>query len=600
MSGELLKRVGRAYLTGGLSELRRAAAKTGAPMAVLPLRGPLGGVLGFDKKPPVPVPVISAKLKRLPMRAKAIKFASTGPAGWLGWLVNHGAACFAAEIMYMDFHQSMISPRIKVSWHQADNDCGYVGAHASISAHADYLMTRRFLEPQCPAWGIGFGPNPIMNGGILDDKALEGLFTRMKDGDSCPTPGNYRANPNSAAYPSSNPLHERVRGRNPAERIADYVADWTDTETVRGRALISSLKLFTADDIKGLPELAALVEYGKGTTESFLRSRANKDHNLRIPDYWNAGEALRDQWAERVLRWFDTVVWLVWACECARLHSASWDRCPQWWRVFTNCWGIAVANQAYGDRIRYFELETTHENFARAQKACDIGNVSWERWEAVAKALIRAAGLPGDKGKCGEQIVETNKTRSILDMPGQCGDLRPATFIDGLLYHYATTWSSRQSFKEGATIAVGWINSIIGSVGSICGGSAVSSCMAAMNTAYAACGVLIRTIGSMANGGSLSGGDLVNLVGSLVSVTSAVAGATGVSVDEMLPDDVWEALTTAEAAIPEWGGELKDQVADTAIALQSDMCELRDVFNWPYLEEGFSFMVPGSADLLSG
>jgi len=590
MSEELLRRIGRAYLTGGLSELRRTAARTGAPAAVVPIRGPLGGVLGFDKKPPVPVPIIGA-VHKVPPRIKVKAASKTGPAGWLGWLVNHGAACFASELAYMDFHQSMISPRIKVSWEQADNDSGYVGAHANVQHSADYLMTKRFVEPQCPAWGRGFGPNPIRSGGILDDAALETAFTRMESGAGCPMPGDYRTNPFTVT-------HDKVAGKNPAERIADYVAYWADSKTVHPRTLISALKLFGENDVV-VPELRPLYEYGKGTTETFLRSRGNKDHNLRIPEYWDAG-ARRVEWAERTLRWFDTVVWLVWACECARLHSAAYEMPPQWWTVFANCWGIAVWNQPFGRRVRYHELETSHERFAKCQKAVDIGNVSAARWEAVAKALIRTVGLPGDTGKCGEQIVETNKTRHILDMPPQCGDLRPVTYVEGLLYHYATVWTSRQTFPQGGTIAVSWINSIIGSVASVAGGSAVSSCVSAMNTAYAACGVLIRAIGSMANGGSFAeiAADVVNMVGAIVSVTSAVAGATGTSVDEMIPDGVWEALTTVDAAIPEWGGELADQVANSAKWLQMNMCGLRDIEKWPYLEEGFSMMIPGSEGAL--
>lgn len=595
MSRELLRRIGRAYLTGGLSELRRAAARTGAPAAVVPIRGPVGGVLGFDRKPPVPVPVIGP-IHKVPPRLKVKALSKTGPAGWLGWLVNHGAACFAAELAYLDFHQSMISPRIKVSWHQADNDCGYVGAHAAVGDRTEYLMTRRFIEPQHPAWGEGFGPNPVHSGGTLGDKSLEIALTRLKEkigGD--PDPGNYRTNPLTVT-------HDQVEGKNPAERIADYVDKWgRGSDTVAPRRLISSLKLFTAADAV-VPELLPLVEYGKGTTESFLRSRANKDHNLKIPAYWDTG-ASRDQWAQSMVRWFDTVVALVHACECARLHSAAggdtWG--PQWWRVFANCWGIASwSDSSYGDRVLYHELETSHERFRKCARATDIGNVSAERWAAVAKALIRAVGLPGDPGKCGEQIVDTGARRHILDMPPQCGDLRPVTYVEGLLHHYTSVWASRQSFSEGGVIAVQWINSIIGSVASVAGGSAVSSCISAMNTAYASCGVLIRAIGSMANGGSFAeiASEVVNMVGAIISVTSAVAGATGADVDEMIPDGVWEALTTVDAAIPEWGGELADQVAQDAKGLQSYLCDLRDNRRWPYLEEGFSMMIPGSVGSL--
>ena len=498
---------------------------------------------------------------------------STGPQGWLGFLMNHYAACFGFELIYMGWHESCLSPRIKGIWHSTGN--GYV----EIDADANYLMQRRFAETQAPSWGVGYGPSLAVlrddeNGSpwSLQDSWIKYLLELTSEGDSPPSSLDYRLDPEKFAQQHDEHADDhfsRVMLVNPALIAYRYNEHWKNTKTVGRRTL---------DAAQG--DLLALAQKGKTLTPSA---------------YWSSDPILTRLWASRIVRWFDNAQAGVYACEMARIHSASFQHCPSWWTRYANAWGVAVfATADYTAKSRYNHFLTHHDDSIAAGMACDLSSVSISRWEKIARALMRAAPTPGTAGYMGEQIADEGKKRHILDMPPSCGSLRPPVYVEGIYDHFIGVWCHGESFKEAAVVAIKWVNSVIGAVASAAGGSAVASAISAMDTAYAAAGTLLRQIARMANGGGfMTLGDALDVVASIANCTAAVSELTGISVDELLPDGVWNALTTPGAVIPEWGGVLKEMAADEATRLQGYFTDLVQLDNWPYLNEGFSTLIPG-------
>jgi hypothetical protein len=281
----------------------------------------------------------------------------------------------------------------------------------------------------------------------------------------------------------------------------------------------------------------------------------------------------------------------------ARLHCGVPTYLPKWWEEYANSWGISVAPPALAVLRRRYNTNsvyTEHRGVRNAVKACSLSTLTPIAWEDVARALEKAAPKPGTTGYLGGQIRLTGK-RHILDLPPGASSLVPSLRKDGEIYAgFLSSFCARQSFKESALMAWSVIQAVFSFVASAVGGAAVAAALGAMQTAYAGACTLLSAVASISNGDATleTGWDVVQGIGKCVS---AVGAAPGRDVAEMIPGDAWQALTTVGAQIPSWGGDLRALVGQDARTLQAQLCGLRDVYGWDYLDEGFSSLVGGKS-----
>jgi hypothetical protein len=280
----------------------------------------------------------------------------------------------------------------------------------------------------------------------------------------------------------------------------------------------------------------------------------------------------------------------------ARLHSGAAVYLPPWWIEYANSWGIAVAPPGLAiTRKRYNTntVYTEHRDIKNAVAGVGLPRVSAVEWEVIARALEKATSKPGDAQFMGSQIRPPSSKRHILDLPDGALSLVPSMRKDGELYAgFLSKWCQRQSFREAVLVAWGVVQKVFNLVIAAFGGAAVAAAFSAMQAAYAGACSILQAVSSLANGGDVAEG-VYDVVSGIAVCVSAVGEATGRDVAEMIPDDAWAALTTVGAAIPEWGGEMVELVQQDAIMLQTNLTTMRDVYHWPYLEEGFSCLVGG-------
>lgn len=499
-----------------------------------------------------------------------------GPKGWLAFLVQHGQACQMYEFHYLTTHHHL-NPTLAASWK-------YWGNHGGGDVDTDYsrgtLMCNRFCETQSPAFDF---MAPVMWTERLGTKrgVWENAIRTAAGFDSGTTPQEVDSYAARRPYP-----HQDAYGRT---RVGGNLGDYIE------RSYLTDLS--PAQIVLNWYERTNGLEHatkGRIRTAAFDRLNSNMHRKFVIPAAYDVDHASREEWTQRMCAWLDTAQYLTWACEMARLHRTYGraTKCPSWWQKHCNAWGIAVPTaQTQADRLTYWERAVQQDD--KAFEGLRLKLTEGE-WQAVAWALMEAARSPGDKGYCGEQIVPDGHWRHILDMPGKCGALRPPPYLldgqinQGLLGH----WTAQQDFKSWwhSGFSKVW-NTVFSAVASFTGAGVVLQALQYVQEAMAVIAQILQIGTALAHGGEVNWSAVEDIIGEVVDLTVNVAEANGVDLGQLMPDGVWDALTTAGAAIPAWGGSLAGAVKEKAEVLRADLLSLRDNAHWDYLDEGFSTLV---------
>lgn len=533
------------------SAQRRLPAVTGSRASALPSSD--GGAAHLDGV--VAAPALTAPAAREPI-------------GWLGQLVAHGGKCLNYEIHYMKHHRQIL-PIMRAVW-----DSTAAGGRADYRRHT--LMTRRFCEWQCPVFDWQT-PDFFGERWGLVDSQLVTTINRLSEGDgvwSKQAPGLTSGYPsaktanndfdlegNPIMYAAGSGVGDIV-GTHPAERVIAWAARILSHDNqMEGRILAG-------------PAMSSLAAHVGGS--------------IQAPAWWSHPSRI-GLWRNRMVRWYWTAQWLVWACEMLRLHRKGGKgvASPAWWTSHACAWGIAVPTLATQlARHTYVTRGKAKGDKAGSQLEEDMTAVQWER---IARLVIQHTPVPGSPLTLGTQIIPASSTgkRALCDIPGLAGSVAPPISLYGGAWlptafsHWAedvdkgnTGFSNFWSDKFAT-----FLKSIVQIAGSLTGGSQVMMAMSTLDTIYACATSLLQNIAAICGGKTPDVGDLVGVVGRL---TSSVCELTGSKIS-IVPDSLWQELQVVGGPLTKFGGAIEDFVMNDARLIQSRFGDLRHIYRWDYI-----------------
>ncbi len=482
------------------------------------------------------------------------------PKGWLGALVAHGGACMGFEIEYMTgskygnhYH---LSPIVMAHWQKT-------GGGIEINMDDSGLLTNRYQEFPCPVYPMTspmFLQNQIIppvgrfNGGTTD------LWKQAAAHGAGPEePGwliqwGLSSELNLATYNWTVEPKLRVDNEGYLEHRPNVsgskwsrvypgkrTADWAMHQSIYGANNIGRNNGLNTT----LPLMTTLVPGGVGRATF-------------VPEYWRKNAARLQEWYIRMLRWYYTARWLVWAGEMVRTHAHA--AMPSWWKTHAALWAVGTPGSTRVKRPSYDDKEPS----LRVR-------MTQEEVNQLLKMVVAHTPPPGSKGATGEQIAPPSARRSLCDIPLSAGSIAPPVELLDETDHQIWALLAVSKFKQnekympwvkwyrmGVDIAVSCVSAGFGGAIS----SAVTTLTASLQQVIMTVATFALQIIAKAGMGSLKfdTGDIVGLVGSLLEASGLEADAIAA-----LPPELWDSLKTAGAYIPiikgtdweQWGPRLR-------------------------------------------
>jgi hypothetical protein len=519
------------------------------------------------------------------------------PLGWLGALVAHGGTCMAFEIAYMTTkkygtHYHLL-PNLGGDWDNTSGDAELFWASTN-------LMTNRFREYPCPVYPrsgptflLGSDYGPYEHNGGTADKWRAAIDYRAGIGEVAhlinwgpdaerwltgtrtdTAPDDWGIRVDSSGYL----IHKGNRSGATWQRVypGRRVADWA-TETA----------------VKSTTSKAYRIGRDRGfiTTPMMLMSTAGIDYRQRpvwVPPYYRTSTKRLHDFYRRLLKWYYTARWLVWAADMMRIHSGH--KQPSWWQAHALSWAIDSAGET--------STALTRWSYMDVESDLRVKDLSTAQLDEILRAVVKHTPPPGKKGATGQQIAPEGSPLTLCDIPDEAGSVVPPIAIlddsgDQLWATYAV-----YKFKKHTELWP-WLNwygpivdALISIAGSGAGGALTAGIKAVAGAAMSAlatqlvCYVAtyaLQAIVALGRGKlTFDGGDIVALVS-----TAFEASGLGDEALKNLPPGMWDALKTAGAAIPEVAGADWQETLPELMEIQSRLSDLKWIRKWNYLDAAY-------------
>lgn len=573
---------------------------------------------------------------------------SAEPLGWLGALVAHGGACQTFELGWMlttRYHDSTpsshgssghnVNPNISIQWDNWDDD-------VILEWGRDFLLTNVFRNWPAPIY-------PMFSPLLLAPDGTEQLALDCDNGTnwkSAFVEGNganaaqaqlgtwgfrkcrewaYLSLDKEQGQESLDPYRAKVDSEGYLLMRRD---GWSSYHRVKPGDLMHGYthKLSQESDEHG----GYRYGYGRRFNKySEYRDALGLDEQLevKVPTFWRSSEKRLAEYFDRLSRWYYTARWLVWACEMMRLncrHTSNplnpWQEWrppaelvpfdpPSWWKRHCITWGIGVLDSDAwnsGVSIAGDAYPKPGHTYSQADPALEL-DLTVTEWEQIAKALMTHTPPPGSPGWTGEQITATGQPRTLCDMPPEAGSIRPPLelldsagrdiWIESAYQHLIASEESMPWFKW-YKLAVEVVAACVSGGGGM--GGAVSSGASAVTAAATTAGQVlasramylvatfaVQATQKLGRGDTdlVSVGDVVGLIGNMIN-SSGLLEQLDTKVG--IPADLWPALKTAGAAIPELVGTDWENVLPMLNEIQGRLDDLSANWHWNYLDAAYA------------
>lgn len=517
------------------------------------------------------------------------------PMGWLGALVTHGGACLSFQIDWMlgetyGAHRQIL-PNMSVDYDNWNDD-------VILKWDSAEMLTNMFVEWPCPvfprstpafllpddlepmhteATGDNYRSALAMNAGF-NEIALNCFWGKSAEWKSA----HYDHPDHFIAVTVDEDHHLRVRGEkvHPAKRVRDWVNHIEEHKNG------SEWRI-------GRNRQFELIEHAQDEVgASTIRA-------IHVPSFWRASEARVEEYYVRLQNWYRTAHWLSWAGLMLCLHARM--AVPSWYRDHCVAWGIGVPS-AVGVSFGTAALGVIPDGQLYIGRDPRLRILPSALHTELLHAVVRHAPPPGTNGWMGEQIAAVGEPRTLCDMPPEAGSIQPPLELldeDGHLSwcEASVTKSKSVSSHLPWLDVVGPIIDILISVAGSFAGGAISTAAKAVTAAagavlgavsYIVATVCVQTVNKLGRGNyDMSAGDVVGLIGGAVS-SSGLEGAALKSV----PEDLWAALKTAGAALPEIDGTDWALCSAKLQAVQESLHALQhnDGSKWAFVDAAFGGM----------
>jgi len=533
-------------------------------------------------------------------QAGAVAVKTLEPKGWLGALIAHGGACMGFEIEYMTgseygkhYH---LSPILMAHYQK-------FGGGIDLNMDDSRLLTNRYQEFPCPVYPqttphfLLHGTAPTEhNGGTIDEwksaagkgepaanashwikwgldselwlsgwnaegNAPSGWGIRVGDGGYL----EHRRNSSSASW-------GRVY---PGKRVAD----WALHQSIYGANNIGR-------------------DNGLSTTIGLMNAQVPGGMNraVIVPEYYRKNKQRLHEWYGRLLGWYYTARWLVWAGEMLRIH-AHVPR-PAWWKTHVALWAIGtpgtqrVKRPSYDDagllspKLPTGGTKVVKDSGLRVMMTADEVN-------QILRAIIKHTWPPGTKGATGQQISPKGIARTLCDIPISAGSVAPpidllddldrqiwAIYAVSKFQEHEKYMPWEKWYKLGVNVVTSCISAGLGGAVSaaISTLSQVTQQLIMTTVTFALQAVTKLGTGSMSFGTE----DIVGLMGNLLNASGLKA-----DVIKSIPQELWPALKTAGATIPFLSGTDWEQVRPQLQMLQLKLEAIQILDKWGYADAAY-------------
>jgi hypothetical protein len=308
-----------------------------------------------------------------------------------------------------------------------------------------------------------------------------------------------------------------------------------------------------------------------------------------VPPYYRTSTKRLHDFYRRLARWYYTARWLVWAGEMLREHSYLGQghsrEPPSWWKAHALSWAVGVPGAGMSQKWHY-DAPTEHSLHVEMTQA--------QVYE-ILRLVVAHTPPPGTEGATGQQIAPQGIARTLCDIPDAAGSIAPPIdLLDDNGEQWWATWAV-SDFKAHEEY-LPWlkvVGPIIDGLISICGsgaGGAISTGLKAATTAlnavqsalvHVVATYALKAVVGLGRGKMISSGDVVGLVGDVI-------GASGLADDVLkdVPEDLWSALKTAGAVIPQIKGDWQEALPRLQ-ELQAQIVGVQEFYHWNFADAAY-------------
>lgn len=308
-------------------------------------------------------------------------------------------------------------------------------------------------------------------------------------------------------------------------------------------------------------------------------------HSLTVPEYWRENDTRLHQWWDRMSQWYFRAQWLVWCAQMLWMHCRATTKkvAPNWWKRHTTCW--ALGSPSHGRR---------HDRMVMPDKDESLWtDLTEEQTIEIMRWVMAHTPVPGSDQADGRQIVEDGKTRTLCDFPDRLASAAPPCGLlddDGKPWwprHSVGTWLEKQDHWNWAQDVIMPVVNAVGSAATAGAGSAVSATVEATTSiaqkvAYKVAAYGIQALSRLCNGRAVfSGGDLLSIFNDAFEISGLAD-----SVDlKAFSGEVWDALKTYGAQIPDIAGADMDMIRSQLKDIQDIIHKIQNEDGWPWIDE---------------